>query len=279
MRSKRVQSWVIGIGLCVLVGIYALTPLYWVFTTSLKAPGTEFRTPVTYFPQSPTLASYAEIFGERVGLQAALRNSLMVSSLVMVGVLILGAMSAYAIARLRFRYGVASLLLIQVGGMVPPIVVIAPTFVLMRSAGLVGNVWALVLPNIAYSMPLSTWLLAAYFAGLPSELEDAARVDGLRPVGVFWRIMLPLATPGLFSVGVLAFVGSWGEFILAFTLTRGAPQAQTVPAAILSLSQAFELQWAWVSAGIIVSLLPVIGLVVIFQRWVVAGLSSGAVQG
>lgn len=273
------QNWLVGVVLAALVALYALTPLYWIATTSFKAPGTEFRLPVEYLPNNPTFESYREIFGERVSIQTAVRNSLLVSSLVTVGVLLVAAMAAYAIARLRFRYGITSLFLIQIGGMVPPIVVIAPTFVLMRSLDLVGSVWALVPPNIAYNIPLSTWLLAAYFSGLPRELEDAALVDGLRPAGVFWRIMLPLAGPGLFSAGVLAFVGSWGEFILALTLTRSAPDAQTVPAAILGLSQAFELQWAWVSAGIIVSLLPVVVLVVVFQRWVVAGLSSGAVQG
>jgi multiple sugar transport system permease protein len=278
-HNDHLRTWLIGIGLLVLVALYALTPLYWIATTSLKIPGTEFRLPVEYLPSNPTLESYQEIFGERVSIQTAVRNSLLVSSLVTVGVLLVASLAAYAITRLRFRYGITSLFLIQIGGMVPPIVVIAPTFVLMRSFDLVGSVWALIPPNIAYNIPLSTWLLAAYFAGLPRELEDAALVDGLRPAGVFWRIMLPLAGPGLFSAGVLAFVGSWGEFILALTLTRSAPEAQTIPAAILGLSQAFELQWAWVSAGIIVSLLPVVLLVVVFQRWVVAGLASGAVQG
>jgi len=279
MAARKARRWAGGVLLTILVAAYALVPLYWIVTTSFKAPGTEFRAPVQYLPDDPTIQSYREVFGERVSIQTAIRNSFIVSSLVTVGALLAAATAAYAIARLRFRYGGASLFLLQVGGMVPPVVVIAPTFVLIRSLGLVGSIWALVPPNIAYNIPLSTWLLAAYFAGLPRELEDAALVDGMRPAGVFWQIMLPLAGPGLFSAGVLAFIGSWGEFILAFTLTRGAPDAQTVPAAILSLSQAFELQWAWVSAGILVSLAPVIVLVVVFQRWVVQGLASGAVRG
>jgi len=131
---------------------------------------------------------------------------------------------------------------------------------------------------MAYGIPLTTWLVASYFAGLPFELEDAARVDGAAPLTIFWKIMLPLAAPGLFSAGVIAFLGSWGEFMLAFTVGLGLPRVQTVPVAVLSYSQAFQLQWTWVSAGTVLSLLPVVILVLIFQKWVIRGLVAGAVQ-
>jgi ABC-type glycerol-3-phosphate transport system permease component len=121
-------------------------------------------------------------------------------------------------------------------------------------------------------------LLAAYFSSLPYELEDAAMVDGFKPFAIYWRVILPLAAPALFSAGVLAFLGSWGEFILALTLTLGVPDVQTVPAAVMSFSQQFELQWAWVAAGIVLSLLPVIAIMVVFQRYVVQGLTAGTVK-
>jgi multiple sugar transport system permease protein len=249
-----------------LIATFSLTPLYWIVITSLKEPGTEFVKPLTYWPAAPTLQSYATVLGPDFRMQDAIINSLIVSSCVTVGALLLASLSAYAIARLTFRYKV------------PPIVVIAPTFVLVRWLGLLSSLPGLILPNIAYNIPLSTWLIAATFAGLPFELEDAAKVDGYAPFSIFWRVMLPLAAPGLFSAGVLAFLGSWGEFMLAFTVSLGLPEAQTVPVAILSFSQAFELQWAWVSAGIVLSLLPVIVIVLVFQRWVVQGLTAGAVK-
>jgi multiple sugar transport system permease protein len=261
-----------------LIALFSLTPLYWIVITSLKEPGTEFVKPLTYWPTAPTLQSYATVLGPDFRMQDAILNSLIVSSCVTVGALLLAALSAYAIARLTFRYKLQSLVLIQLAGMVPPIVVIAPTFVLVRWMGLLSSLPGLILPNIAYNIPLSTWLIAATFAGLPLELEDAAKVDGYAPFSIFWRVMLPLAAPGLFSAGVLAFLGSWGEFMLAFTVSLGLPRAQTVPVAILSFSQAFELQWAWVSAGIVLSLLPVIVIVLVFQRWVVQGLTAGAVK-
>lgn len=261
-----------------LIALFCLTPVYWIAITSLKTPGTEFRLPVRYWPGEISLESYQVILGPTFRVQDAIRNSLIVSSAVALGALFLAALAAYAIARLRFRYRVESLVLIQAAGMIPAIVVIAPTFVLIRSLGLLSTLPGLILPNIAYSIPLSTWLLASYFANLPFELEDAAKMDGHPPFRVFWRVMLPLARPGLFAVGLLAFLGSWGEFMLAFTVSLGLPQAQTVPVAILGFSQAFELQWAWVSAGIVLSLLPVILLVLLFQRWVIQGLTTGAVR-
>jgi multiple sugar transport system permease protein len=261
-----------------LVALFGLLPLYWLLITSFKLPGTEFRLPVEYWPSNFSVESYRVVLGPDFQVQRAILNSLIVSSTAMLGTLLLGSLAAYAIARLRFRYKLQSLLAIQIAGMIPPIVVIAPTFVLIRALGLLGTLPAMALPNMAYGIPLTTWLVASYFTTIPFELEDAARVDGASPWTTFWRIMLPLAAPGLFSAGVLAFLGSWGEFMLAFTVSLGLPQVQTVPVAILSFSQAFQLQWTWVSAGTVLSLIPIIMLVLVFQKWVVRGLIAGAVQ-
>ena len=262
----------------VAVALFSLLPLYWMLATSFKRPGTEFRLPLRAWPAEISLESYRTILGPGFEIQNAILNSLIVSSAVTLGALFLAALAAYAIARLRFGYKIQSLALIQMAGMAPAIVVIAPTFVLIRSLGLLSSLPGLILPNIAYSIPLSTWLIATYFANLPFELEDAAKMDGWPPFQVFLRIMLPLAAPGLFSAGVLVFLGSWGEFMLALTISLGLPEAQTVPVAILGFSQAFQLQWAWVSAGIVLSLLPLIALVLIFQRAVIRGLTAGAVR-
>jgi multiple sugar transport system permease protein len=261
-----------------VVAIFSLMPLYWIVMTSFKVPGTEFRLPIEYWPSDFSVESYQVVLGPDFRIQRAILNSLIVSTTAMLGTLLFGSLAAYAIARLRFHYKVESLITIQIAGMIPPIVVIAPTFVLVRSMGLLGTLAGMALPNMAYGIPLATWLIASYFAGLPLELEDAARVDGASPLRIFWRIMLPLAAPGIFSAGVIAFLGSWGEFMLAFTVGLGLPQALTVPVAILGFSQAFQLQWSWVSAGTVLSLLPVIVLVLIFQKWVIKGLVAGAVQ-
>jgi multiple sugar transport system permease protein len=275
---KRKFHLIRSILVTALVALFGLLPLYWLLITSFKLPGTEFRLPVEYWPSNFSVESYRVVLGPDFQVQRAILNSLIVSSTAMLGTLLLGSLAAYAIARLRFRYKLQSLLAIQIAGMIPPIVVIAPTFVLIRALGLLGTLPAMALPNMAYGIPLTTWLVASYFTTIPFELEDAARVDGASPWTTFWRIMLPLAAPGLFSAGVLAFLGSWGEFMLAFTVSLGLPQVQTVPVAILSFSQAFQLQWTWVSAGTVLSLIPIIMLVLVFQKWVVRGLIAGAVQ-
>jgi len=228
-QTRHMLHWALSLLVTGAIAIWCLLPLFWIVVTSLRVPGTEFRLPYRYIPETITFESYRTVLGEQFRVQNAIGNSLIVSSAVTIGALLLASLAAYAIARLRFRYRVQSLVLLQIGGMVPPVVVIGPTFVLMREVGLLTTLPALIFPNIAYNLPLSVWLLAVYFAGLPDTLEDAAMVDGYRPFQIYWRVVLPLAAPALFSAGVLAFLGSWGEFILALTLSLGLPDAQTVP--------------------------------------------------
>ena len=260
-----------------MIAVYSLTPFAWILLTSIKPPGTENRLPVEYWPAQPTLENYRTVLGD-LGFGLALRNSFIVSSCVAVLVLIIASLAAYAIARLRFRYKLEALVLVLVGGTIPWVVTIAPIFRVVRELRLLQSLPGIVLPHVAYFMPFSVWLLTSYFVQLPFELEDAANMDGYAPFQVFWRVILPLASPGLFSTGVFVFLGSWGEFMVALTISMGLPSAVTVPVAILSLSQQFRLQWSWVSAGIILSLVPVVAMVMAFQRWVIRGLTAGAVK-
>lgn len=286
-----------------LVIAFCLGPLYWVLSTSFKAMGTEYVLPPEFWPAEPTLQSYRIILGlpdsgqeparaEGGALQSAeqiasspsvnfirpMRNSLIVSATVAFGALMLSALAAYAISRLRFRWRIQSLMVLWVGGLLPAVMVIAPTFMLMRSLGLLRTLPSMILPNIAYNIPLATWLLAVYFSQLPWELEDAAKVDGYKPLKIFWRVILPLSAPGMFSAGVFAFLGSWGEFMLASAVTMGVAEVQTVPVAILNLSFEYRYQWTWISAAIVVSVGLMVLIALIFQRWVIQGLTAGSVK-
>jgi multiple sugar transport system permease protein len=203
---------------------------------------------------------------------------LIVASSVAICTLLVSSLAAYAISRLRFRWKIQSLMLLWVGGLLPAVMVIAPTFVLMRSLGLLKTLPSMILPNIAYNIPLATWLLAIYFSQLPWELEDAAKVDGYKPLQIFRKVILPLSAPGLFSAGVFAFLGSWGEFMLASVVTMGIAEVQTVPVAILNLSFEYRYQWTWISAAIIVSVGLMVLVALIFQRWVIQGLTAGSVK-
>jgi multiple sugar transport system permease protein len=278
-----------------------LGPLYWVFATSFKRMGSEYLIPPEIWPSQPTLQAYRTILGmpgaasggemeggalgggeiaasPHLNFVEPLRNSLIVSTCVTVVALSVSALAAYAIARLRFRWRIQSLMILWLGGLMPAVMVIAPTFMLLRRIGLLRTLLAMILPNIGYNVPLSTWLLAVYFSQLPWELEDAAQVDGHKPLGIFWKVILPLAAPGLFSAGVFAFLGSWGEFIVASVVTMGVEEVRTVPVAIMNMSFEYRYQWTWVSAAIVVSVGLMVLLALVFQRWVTEGLTAGSVK-
>jgi len=261
----------------IIISLFCLIPLFWVFSTSLKPMGTEYLIPIEIWPREPTLDAYRQVIKE-LGFLTPLRNSFIVSLSTAVLCLVVSSTAAYAVARLRFRYKIESLVMLQLGAMIPPVVTIAPTFVLLKSIGLLKSLPAMVIPNVFYCVPLATWLLASYYAELPFELEDAAKVDGFKPFQIFLRVIVPLSLPGMFAAGMFAFIGSYGEFMLASVVTLGVEDVQTIPVAIQNFSFAFRQQWTWISAGVVLALLPVIIIVLVFQRWVIRGLTAGAVK-
>jgi multiple sugar transport system permease protein len=301
-RYRRTRNRLFELFVTLVIVTFCLGPLYWMLATSFKAMGTEYLIPPEFWPSKPSLQAYRVILGmgapdefsqsEEGAFKGAsdiessphlqfllpMRNSLIVSSAVAVGALLVSALAAYAISRLRFRWKIQSLMLLWVGGLLPAVMVIAPTFVLMRTLGLLKTLPSMILPNIAYNVPLATWLLAVYFSQLPWALEDAAKVDGYKPLQIFWKVILPLSAPGLFSAGVFAFLGSWGEFMLASVVTMGVVEAKTVPVAILNLSFEYRYQWTWVSAAIVLSVGLMVLIALVFQRWVIQGLTAGSVK-
>jgi len=276
-RNRKVLEGIGSLLLTLLITAFCLSPLYWVAITSLKPMGAEYLMPIQLWPEQPTLQAYDAVITQ-LGFLVPVRNSFVVALSTAVLCLAISSLSAYAIARMRFKYKVQSLLILQLGAMIPPVVTIAPTFVLLRQLGLLRTLPAMIIPNVFYNVPLATWLLASYFVELPFELEDAAKVDGYKPLQIFRKVILPLSAPGLFAAGVFAFIGTFGEFMLGNVVTMGLPDVATVPIAVQNFSFQFRQQYTWVSAGIILALIPVVTLVVIFQRWVIRGLTAGAVK-
>jgi multiple sugar transport system permease protein len=277
-KYRILRHRIISLLILLAISFWCLAPLVWVGITSLKPQGTEYRIPVRYWPENPTFENYRTVVGERFQIHRSILNSAIVATGALVIGLTISTFAAYAIARLRFRYRYFALFFTQIGGMVPPIVVIAPIFVMMRSLGLLRTHWAMIIPNAVFDIPLSTWLIASYFANIPFELEEAAKLDGCGTLRTIFSIILPVAAPGIFSAGILAFLGTWGEFMLAMTVSIGRKAVETVPVTILSLSQMFELQWSWVAAGTILTLLPIVIAVLVFQRVIVVGLTSGTAK-
>ena len=201
-------------------------------------------------------------------------NSFIVAILTTLLTLVLGAPAAYALARLGVRYRNAVLAIFLGIAIFPAIGMIGPLYVGLGRLGLINRYPALILPYTMLSLPLAIWILTHFFSTLPTSLEDAAMVDGCTPAQAFLRIIMPIAAPGVFTAAVLIFIFSWNEFLFALILTS-TPESRTVPVALALFAGLHELPWATIAAATVISVVPVLVLVGIFQRRIVEGLTSG----
>jgi multiple sugar transport system permease protein len=266
--------WAIG---AVVVVIYALVPVAWMVSLSLKKPAD--LTDGKFFPRSVSLENYRSIF-DSSQFTSALRNSIGIALLSTLIAVVLAMFAAYAIVRLEFA-GKAVLL----GGalaiaMFPPISVIGPLFNMWRSLHLYDTWAGLIIPYMTFTLPLAIWTLSAFFREIPWDLDKAARVDGATPFQAFRKVIAPLAAPGVFTSAILVFIFAWNDFLFAITLTS-TERARTVPAALafFSGSSQFEQPTGSIAAAAVVVTIPIIIMVLVFQRRIVAGLTSGAVKG
>jgi len=274
------MKYPIQVGLIIMGAVVfaaSLLPVAWTLSLSLKPPGAEFHAGAE--TNNWSLEAYRIVLGQEVGFSGYIRNGLMVASTSALAATLISGFAAFAVVSLRFRYRLSTLSMILLAGLTPPVAIVAPTFALMKSLDLTGSLAGLILPNIAYNIPVATWILVTYFSKIPREVEDAARIDGASATSVLWRVSFPLALPGIFVALALAFLGAWGEFMVASTVSMGKPTASTTPVGLMSLSQAFELQWAWVSAGIILSLIPIAILTLVFYRLLDDTSASSAAKG
>jgi multiple sugar transport system permease protein len=269
LRGKRLWVWVAR---ALLVAV-CLVPLYWIVNVALSSPAALYKKPLDYFPNPPVTDNFRAVFGVNQ-FPRNVANSFAVASLTTLLTLALGAPAAYALARLRVRYRNAILALFLGIAIFPAIGMIGPLYVAMGRLGLINRYPALVLPYTLLSLPLAIWILTHFFSTLPTSLEDAAMVDGCTPAQAFWRIILPLAAPGVFTAAVLIFIFAWNEFLFALILTS-TPEARTVPVALALFAGLHELPWATIAAATVISVLPVLVLVGLFQRRIVEGLTSG----
>jgi multiple sugar transport system permease protein len=256
---------------------YALIPVAWILSLSLK-PAAELNDK-RFLPSSVSLEHYRAIFTDPQ-FPAALWNSFGIAGVATLLSVTLGVFAAYAIVRLRFpgrRLVLGGALTVA---MFPPVAVIGPLFELWRKLGLFDTWAGLVLPYMTFTLPLAIWTLAAFFRDIPWDLDKAARVDGARPLQAFVHVLAPLAAPGVFTAAILVFLFAWNDFLFAISLTS-TNAARTVPAAIAFFtgSSRFELPTGSIAAASVVVTLPVVLLVLLFQRRIVAGLTAGAVKG
>jgi ABC-type glycerol-3-phosphate transport system permease component len=253
-----------------------LFPLYWAIVSSFTPERRLFDAPAL-LPRGLVLDHYRALFGDR-DFWTPVRNSLVVAGITAALSLTLGAVCAYAIARLRFRGKAVALAFILAVSMFPQISIVSPLYMLLRAAGLLNTYPGLILPYLTFAMPLTIWLLVGFFRQLPPELEEAALVDGASRLRVLGAIVLPLAWPGLATAGILTFLYCWNEFLFALSFTLG-PERYTVPVAITLFRGQYQVPWGQILAAAVVATAPVAAIVLIAQRRIVAGLTSGAVKG
>lgn len=265
--------------LVVVIAVYAVFPFYWAFTTSFKTENEMFRR-ASYIPQEPTLKNYRYVLNSDRFL-LSLRNSAIVSSLTSLLSLVVGSFAAYALGRLRFKGRTILLYIVLSMTMFPAISILSGLYTTVKEFGLYGTPFALVATYPVFTLPFTVWVLTSFFKGLPSEIEQAAIVDGASYLQTFWYILLPLTAPALVTTGLLSFVSSWNEYLFALNFTFTNPDAQTVTVAIAKFTgiEAYQEPIAEIMAAAMFVTFPLLLLVLIFQKRIVAGLTAGAVKG
>src|SRR6478609_255926 len=277
MASRRTSSWWTVWGLLILV--WAAFPLAWMVSLSFKDPDTFRSATPTFFPKDWSWQNYKSVFSDSL-FTSALRNSFGISIIATTLSVVVAMFAAYAIARLDFPFKKLLLSMALAIAMFPQAALVGPLFDMWRTLGFYDTWLGLIIPYLTFALPLSIWTMSAFFRQIPWEMEHAAQVDGATAWQAFRKVIVPLAAPGVFTTAILTFFFCWNDFLFAISLTS-TNNARTVPAALAFFQGAsmFESAVPYVMAASVVVTIPVVILVLAFQRRIVAGLTAGAVKG
>jgi multiple sugar transport system permease protein len=277
MQTETTQRKLMWWGVNVLVLLYAFVPVVWIISLSLKDSAT--LNDGNYLPVSPSGDSYAAIFTNPDFLRALL-NSIGICIIATFIAIVFGTMAAYAIARLDFPGKAAIVAVSLLISMFPQIALVTPLFKIETAIGLFDTWPGLIIPYVTFALPLAIYTLSAFFREIPWDLEKAAKMDGATPYQAFVQVITPLAMPGVFTTAILVFIACWNDFLFALSLTTTSA-ARTVPAAMSYFTGAttFEKPTGPIAAAAVVITVPLVIMVLLFQRRIVAGLTSGAVKG
>ncbi len=280
-KLKKVLFWIV----IVVVFVYLVFPFYWALNSSLKTEDQLMMTPATFIPRdtegnfAPTLQNYKGALSDPTFIRS-IWNSTVVGFTTTALALIVGSFSAFALGKLRFKGKKPTLYLILSMTMFPQVTVLSGLYAVITALNL-HPILSMILSYMIFTLPFTTWVLTTFFKKLPIELMQSAQVDGATPFQTFYHILLPLTAPALVTTGLLAFIAAWNEYLFALTFTSIAPQSRTIPVAISLFSGSIARQepFGEIMAGAIIVTIPVVLLVLFFQRKIVAGLTAGAVKG
>jgi len=277
MKRKTTLNAIITLALpLIIILIFLLFPFYWTLVTSLKTES-ELYGAVTYWPRSVTFNSYTRLFTTTVNFLAAMKNSLIVASTTAVVSLSVSTLASYAFSRYRFKGRKMLMFLFLSNNMFPTVLLLIPLYAIMRKMGLLYTPSSLVLSYTTFTIPFSVWLLNGFINDLPLSLEEAAMIDGCNRGSAFIRIILPILTPCLVATGIYIFMTSWNEYTFAMMFTN--VKSRTIPIALKNLIGQLGVQWDLLTAGGIITIIPVCIMFFFAQKRLVAGLTAGAVKG
>jgi putative chitobiose transport system permease protein len=275
-RPRTLLASSLQLGVLLLIAVAMLVPLFWLVSTSLKGPGENiFTSPPALLPSQPSLEAYQRLFADNPML-GYIRNSAIVSGLAVLANLLFCSLAAYPLARMRFGGRGVVLALVVATILIPFQVVMIPLYLLMVQLGLRNTLWALIIPQAATAFGI--FLLRQSFAGVPVELEEAARIDGCTPLGEWWNVMIPAARADLITLAMFVFIGTWSDFLWPLVILDD-PNLYTLPLGLQQLASSFSLDWRLVAAGAVVSILPVLALFIGLQRYILPSASGDAVKG
>jgi multiple sugar transport system permease protein len=271
----RANFWLL-LGVAFII-LYCLAPFYWMIVSSLKANPLLDQ---SLWPSDPTLANYREVFSSANNFQYALRNSVIIAGTTTIVALVIGVFAAYALARLNFKTKLVVLGAILAAAMFPLIALLTPLFQLFSELGWIDTYPPMIISDISFTLPLAIYVLTSFFSEMPWELEMAAKVDGATPGQAFRKVIIPLAAPGVFTTAIIVFIAAWNEFLIAYTMTQTlAAEPVTVAIAKFTGASKFEQPFGTIMAAGVLVTIPLVIVVLIFQRRIVSGLTAGGVKG
>lgn len=285
-----------------LVALYALAPIAWLVSSSVQSESEITSVPPHWIPEQPTLENFAAIFkssdevvtyetrkqgdtatggfipSTAANLLPSMRNSFVVAVAVVLLNLLVSIPAAYALAKIRFIGRTTSIYFMLSTRVIPDIALVVPFFLFVQKLGLMDSLWSLIITYLAVTVPFSVFILTSYFESLPEELDKAARVDGCSRLQTLLRVFLPLATPSLVAVVLFTFLTSWNEFLLALMFTQ-TPASQTMPIVVASFTSDFNISFSFINAAGVMAIVPPVIIAIAFERYIVSGLTAGAVKG
>ncbi|MGW2719181.1 carbohydrate ABC transporter permease [Streptomyces sp. NPDC001492] len=270
---RRALLW---LGVAAVVA-YCLAPFYWMLVSSLRRTSDIFDN--SLLPARISFENYRAVLDPSENFTRALFNSLVVAGITTVCALLLATFTAYAMARLEFRFKRFVLTLIIATSMFPVVSIVVPLLKMFVGFGWINTYQAMIVPSLSFTLPLAVWNLTAFFRQMPDELEHAAMIDGCTRAQAFRRVIIPLAAPGIFTTAIITFIAAWNEFLIALSMTN-EPSIQTAPVAISKFAGATQFETPFgsqMAAGVLVTV-PLVVVVLLFQRRIVAGLTAGAAK-